>query len=163
MNVTMPPPAAGELPDEIDVAEFTLVLHGHTPDTGEALAEEIRLLIAREFLRRSPILSQFYSLEIEEWSVEHGSRRSANKGRLRRRKDRRDSPLWRFLGRAAVVAGLLSTDVGQIEENMRHAYRVVAEVMAERGEKVDIDPVEFTPIDPELFRRRRRPRGEEPE
>lgn len=148
MTTTAPTRDSLKLPESIDLGEFTLLIHGRDERSGEPLAKEIRALIAQEFAKRDLVLSLLYEIEIEEFEVGSGSRKSKNRVRLKRKKGR---TLWetiKLTGSAFVVAiGLLSADYSKIPENLEWVCEHVVHVCEERGHQVEIRDKHFYQVD----------------
>jgi hypothetical protein len=128
-----------EIPDVVDIGEFTLVIRGIDRAAGDDLSAEIRETISQKFARREPLLALAYCVEVEEFEVTAGSRRSRNRFRLKLKKGR---GLWARvkagLSTAVILVGVASTDYGKLKQNAEWVYDEVEHAYSQRGTEISI-------------------------
>ena len=72
--------------DQYDIGEFILKINSLTGQLSDKLSAEIRQAIIHKFISLNPLLCKVYDFEIEESEVIYGSRKSRNKGKLKKKK-----------------------------------------------------------------------------
>jgi hypothetical protein len=136
------------LPESIELGTFTLLIYGEDERSGESLAKEVRTLITQEFAKRERVLSLLYELEIEEFYVGLGCRRSKNRAKLKQKKGRTLREKLLLAGAGIVTLfHMVSFDYSHIHENLDFICVHVVKECNARGKKVEILDKEFYRID----------------
>jgi hypothetical protein len=143
---TKPTPARIRFPEVVDVVKFTLEIAGSITPATDDLAAQVRRALSEEFAKCDPLLATLYELEIEETEVWEGSRKSRNRGRLKRRHGGGlIEKLKRAGGTALIVLTLASTDYKKIPENFEIARQKVEQTYHVVIKDVQSSPLHFRP------------------
>jgi hypothetical protein len=134
------------LPEVIDILEFTLVIEGQNTPIADELAAQIRRRFSDEFAKCDPLLATVYELVIEETEVWEGSRRSHNRGKLKRRQGGSwIDKLKRTGGAVVIVLTILSTDYKKIPENLGWVGQKVEQTFHGLGHQIEIRDMHIFP------------------
>jgi hypothetical protein len=137
--------------DQYDIGEFTLKINSLTGQPSDKLAAEIRQSIINKFISLNPLLCKVYDFEIEESEVVYGSRKSRNKGKLKKKKGKTFGERIRngFNGFLLALT-LTSTDYKKIPENFRDAVEFVESIFKNKPNDINIEDLKTYPIDDKL-------------
>jgi hypothetical protein len=137
--------------DQYDIGEFTLKINSLTGQQSDKLAAEIRQSIIDKFIALNPLFCKVYDFEIEESEIVYGSRKSKNKGKLKKKKgktfgERIKNGFNGFL----LALTLTSTDYKKIPENFRDAVEFVESIFKNKPNDINIEDLKTYPIDDNL-------------
>ena len=135
------PSTTTTLTEVIAIAEFTLTVRG---ERDADIAAAFRRDLEEQIARMQPFLSLVYDVEVEEFEVWTGSRKSKNRVKLKKKKKSTKSSggLKRTLGALLIGLKLLSADYDQVGENVRKAIQTVEQKYQARGHDVHVDDVQ---------------------
>jgi len=135
-------------PDFAVVVEFTLEI-AETGRAADELAARVREALSEEFAKCDPLLASLYRLEIVETEIWQGSRKSRNRGTLKKREARGWKEKARIFGAVATLSlTLLSTDYSKVAQNFQTACQKVEKTYNVVITDVRTAPPNFRPASP---------------
>ena len=158
MTTAAPVQPLFDLPDTIELAEFTLVIVGKDTPSGDELAKRIRESISAEFAKRAPLLSLVYDLVIEESDVRRSERKGKEKVKLKKKVKKGMTFLEKVsfgMGGAGLVIGIVAADPIVVGHNVEWACEHAIHICKSQGDDVRIEGMNIYPW--EGFPQRRKP------
>ena len=134
--------------EEYTVGEFVLTIRHLEGREADQLAAQIRAYIETSFKKANPLLCTLYDFEIEETEVWSGSRKSRNRGKLKKKKGKTiKGKLGLLLSRLALGLSLAATDPIVIQQNWERVVQGVEKVFGMEPPEVEIDELETFPLE----------------
>lgn len=137
--------------EEYTVGEFMLTIRHLEGAEADQLAAQIRRYIETAFRKANPLLCTLYDFEIDETEVWTGSRKSKNRGKLKKKKGKTiKEKLGLLLSRLALGLSLAATDPTVIQENWERVVQSVENVFGTEPPEVEIEELETFPLEADL-------------